>query len=151
MGKVGHGPKIGHCCPLSAIHTLCTAYTCTMRIVILLGTSILVSWYIRGGIKLCCDHPPPLQKKKWLFILKFYDLWMDKYSTCASSWSMGSLEQSDLVTQLSDGYDTWEYFVALFCNFMPPHIQSILNYGMKALLKQTWSGVWYIEWKVVIK
>lgn len=54
---------------------------------------------------------------------------------------MGSLEQSDLVTQLSDGYDTWEYCVALFCNFMPPHIQSILNYGMKALLKQTWSGV----------
>lgn len=47
-------------------HTLCTAYT--LRIVILWGTSILVSWYIRGGIKLCSD-PQKGHSSFWSFMI----------------------------------------------------------------------------------
>lgn len=123
MGKVGHEPEIGHCCPF-------WLYThIVYRIVILWGTSILVSWYIRGGIKLCSDP----QKGH------------SSYSTCASSWSMGSLEQSDLVMDMIHENTVWPYFVILCLHIFKA------SWTMKVLLKQTWSGVWYIEWKVVKK
>lgn len=65
---------------------------------------------------------------------------MDKYSTCASSWSMGSLEQSDLVMDMIHGNTVWPYFVILCLHIFKA------SWTMKVLLKQTWSGVWYIEW-----
>lgn len=125
MGKVGHDPKIGHCCPLSAIHTLCTAYTCTMRIVILLGTSILVSWYIRGGIKLCCD-PPPKKKKKghssfWSFMI--YEWINTQLVKAPDQWS------HSIVMDMIHGNTVWPYFVILCLRIFKA------SWTMKALLK----------------